>query len=185
MPAVRCCCVPQEVGDAGPSRRIKGQTRGVETSRSRTHACSNFVIQEPELTGASNASTPTRVNQIVRRGSTNPLRRLRQRVVPLQRIQARNSVLHSRLFQVTGICATQCRPCPRRSNTTTRLHTLHTTQTFGFCALSAQQTGRRVGATTERTVGRRSNSLVEYLPPGTSHRTLWLAQPHVVRCFYA
>jgi hypothetical protein len=92
MPAVRCCCVPQEVGDAGPSRRIKGQNRGVETSRSRTHACSNFVIQEPELTGASNASTPTRVNQIVRRGSTNPLRRLRQRVVPLQRIQARNSV---------------------------------------------------------------------------------------------
>ena len=30
----------------------------------------HFVIQEPELTGASNASTPTRVNQIAFRGST-------------------------------------------------------------------------------------------------------------------
>ncbi|KAJ4994265.1 hypothetical protein SVAN01_00094 [Stagonosporopsis vannaccii] len=54
------------------------------------------------------------------------------KAVPLQRIQVRNSVppLHSRLFQATLSCATSCRLCARRSNTTTRLHMLHATQPF-------------------------------------------------------
>lgn len=79
-PAGGCCCA-----SPGGRRRRTIQThqgpgsRRRETSRSRTQACSDFVIQVPELTGASNAPTPTRVNRVVRCGSTSPLRRLRQR----------------------------------------------------------------------------------------------------------
>lgn len=63
----RLQCAPQ----TGRSRRTiqahKGQNRRVETS---PFTNTNFVIQKPKLTGAFNAPTPARLNQIVLRSST-------------------------------------------------------------------------------------------------------------------
>ncbi|KAH6639440.1 hypothetical protein C7974DRAFT_131470 [Boeremia exigua] len=55
---------------SGPDLRRRGQS----------HEHQSAPTLEPELTGASNASTSTRVNQIGFRGGTNPLERLRQRL---------------------------------------------------------------------------------------------------------
>jgi len=144
---------------ADPSRRFEGLIRGVETSRSPTPvctslhqpapACTHFVIQDPELTGASNAPTPTRVDHIAFRRGTNPLQRLRQRQLSHCRGSRYETACHC-CTAVSSRLRCPVRPCaacvlgdqtrPRGCTCCTRLS--HSILTM---LASARQAGRRIG----------------------------------------